>query len=705
MKSENGVFWFRSLQTKLSICILVTNFVLVIFSMSLVFDAVKVNNRANRITAINRCSEFFFLTIEALAFERGRTNVILSEESPITDANRLFIEERRVQADKNLSIGLEKLNEIDPVSANLLQSEYAKFLKLRAKADIQAEMKFAEREAAFADEWFANSTTFIFRIKETLAVLGKKELIIDDFDFYYQLQLACIEFRLFSGYSGSVLTAAISRGTTIPGEKYQKLIESRVKADYIWANIDKDMAEMNNPALGRKSDKVFQEYYNEYRSFQNEILRQALEGKVPKDSVQRLAALSVPAFDSIFDLIAEVSAENRNYVEQMKNKAIRGLEVALLEFFLVLAFSVFSLNYFRIMLFSPMKRIINALQSIVNGQPVSNLETDAKRQDEIGWLVQGVKMLQVSMEEERRLKAKNEILATTDNLTGLYNRHMLDQEAECALAQADRYEGPISMIVFDLDHFKNVNDTCGHLIGDEVLKQTAQIVKKLIRRSDKLFRFGGEEFLILMPKTTVDEAAAVAEKIRVVLEENKHPYAGQVTVSIGVAERYRKEFFKDFYKRADDNLYRAKKYGRNRVVRSIVAAVNMIWNPEWESGHPEIDRQHQKLLERSKELFEMSMLSNSESEKVLTMLETLIEEIDDHFSSEEQILEQIGYPDVEDHKLIHTQLLTKAASLKNYYLQDEISTSSFILFILDDVVLGHMLKEDKLFFPYTQKKT
>lgn len=694
----------KSLQTKLSLCLLIMNIVLVIFSLRLIVDAVEVNEQANRISAVSMCSESLFSTIEALAFERGRTNVILSAGSPITAADRVFIEERRTQVDKNLGNGLQQLSEIEPEAAERLRGEYAEFLKLREKANIQVGMKLGDRETAFADEWFTQSTAFIFRIKEMLELLGQKDMAFDQFYFNYHFQLDCVEFRLTSGYSASILTAALSQGTISP-EKYREFIESRGKADYIWASINRDMAKSDNSAVRSKKDWVFHEYYGVYRPMQNQILNQALVGTVPPDLLQRLAALSVPAFDSIFDLIGEVGKGNQNYVAEIQTKADTGLKRALFESFLILIFILFTLIYFRNMLFSPIKRIINALHSIVNGQTAPDLEVEAVRQDEIGYLAQGVKLLQLSMEEERRLKTKNEMLAITDSLTGIYNRKKLDQEVECVMAQADRYGESVSIILLDLDRFKNVNDTWGHQVGDEVLIQTAQVVSQVIRKTDLFFRFGGEEFLVLMSQTNANGAVAAAEKIRVALEDARHPQAGQVTASLGVAERGKGEACADFYKRADDNLYRAKKYGRNRVVYSTIAPVHMVWRPEWESGHPEIDSQHQKLLELAEEFFEMCMLSNLEPENVQPMLEKLFAELDNHFCYEEQLLERLDYPGVEEHKLKHKQIFDKAAAFKENYLQGELNTSSFVSFILDDVVLGHMLKDDKLFFPYTQQQT
>lgn len=161
---------------------------------------------------------------------------------------------------------------------------------------------------------------------------------------------------------------------------------------------------------------------------------------------------------------------------------------------------------------------------------------------------------------------KLENLAVRDQLTGVYNRHFFDAIIDREMELSDQNHTPFSMILMDLDHFKKVNDTWGHPEGDEVLKQTAKTVADTIRVSDLLIRFGGEEFIILLPSTTLDGAVSAAEKIRSMLENHIHPVCGKQTASFGVAEKLTGETFASWYHRLDKALYKAKQGGRNRVV-------------------------------------------------------------------------------------------------------------------------------------------
>jgi diguanylate cyclase (GGDEF)-like protein/PAS domain S-box-containing protein len=156
-------------------------------------------------------------------------------------------------------------------------------------------------------------------------------------------------------------------------------------------------------------------------------------------------------------------------------------------------------------------------------------------------------------------------IAVKDELTGLYNRHFLISYLE-EETQAEKENQPMSMAIMDLDHFKLVNDTWGHPVGDAQLKHTAGTILNAVRKTDLLIRFGGEEFLLILPRTSAETSANVLEKVRVSVETNHHPVTGRQTVSIGIAEYRNGESFTEWYQRADGALYRAKKAGRNRII-------------------------------------------------------------------------------------------------------------------------------------------
>lgn len=157
-----------------------------------------------------------------------------------------------------------------------------------------------------------------------------------------------------------------------------------------------------------------------------------------------------------------------------------------------------------------------------------------------------------------------------DGLTGVYNRRFLEKRLEEECARYARYGRGFSVILFDIDFFKNVNDTYGHLCGDLILKNISGTIASLIRKTDFLARYGGEEFCCLLPETPLQSAALLAERFRTTIAEMKHVYQGieiSVTVSLGVAEMNTGMLpFESLLKKADEALYEAKRTGRNRVV-------------------------------------------------------------------------------------------------------------------------------------------
>jgi diguanylate cyclase (GGDEF)-like protein/hemerythrin-like metal-binding protein len=305
---------------------------------------------------------------------------------------------------------------------------------------------------------------------------------------------------------------------------------------------------------------------------------------------------------------------------------------------------------------------------------------------------------------------KLKLLAITDELTGLYNRCFFEQKIDCEMNYADLHKEKFSMISFDIDHFKDINDTWGHPVGDDVLKQVAKIAKAAIPDTAMLIRFGGDEFIVLMPHTSTQEAAETAEQIRAAIEGEPVHSIGCITASFGVAERKARESFKFWYKRVDEALYRAKDLGRNQVAHSSensqpIASVHIAWIQDWECGNPEIDMQHKKLLEISQGLMTMTLLTKLESSNILQQLDRLVEHIIYHFACEEHLLEKMSYQKVQEHALVHKNLVKKVLEVKEHYSQGDIKASAFFSFVVDDVVLGHLLQEDIKFFPYIQMQS
>ncbi|MEQ8515902.1 MAG: GGDEF domain-containing protein, partial [Chromatocurvus sp.] len=171
--------------------------------------------------------------------------------------------------------------------------------------------------------------------------------------------------------------------------------------------------------------------------------------------------------------------------------------------------------------------------------------------------------------EELQLKNKElDRLASIDNLTGINNRRVLDATLARELALAARYDRAVGVVLLDIDLFKTINDTLGHLTGDKVLVRLAALIGDVIRNTDVFGRWGGEEFLVICPHATLADVRAVAEKIRAAVAEDRFIEGSPVTVSAGVSISAPKDSGEALISRADKALYQAKSSGRNCVITS-----------------------------------------------------------------------------------------------------------------------------------------
>ena len=173
--------------------------------------------------------------------------------------------------------------------------------------------------------------------------------------------------------------------------------------------------------------------------------------------------------------------------------------------------------------------------------------------------------LMLKLEESKK---QIEILTRFDHLTGVYNRRYFTELAEREISRAQRYDYAASLLMIDLDKFKRINDTHGHLAGDQVLKEVVDTCVKTVRQTDILGRFGGEEFVLILPRTTTRQAEVLAERIRQAVEKRliKTPTADlHITVSLGIGSMSPPDIsLQELIRLADTALYTAKENGRNR---------------------------------------------------------------------------------------------------------------------------------------------
>lgn len=176
-----------------------------------------------------------------------------------------------------------------------------------------------------------------------------------------------------------------------------------------------------------------------------------------------------------------------------------------------------------------------------------------------------IRIYALDISQRKRDEEAIHILATTDSLTGIANRREFSAILAKEVERAKRYRIPLSLAMYDLDFFKRVNDSFGHDVGDYVLRAVTALVKEHIRVTDTAARWGGEEFMVLMPHSDMQAAMTAAEKLRLAIASHRFDKAGEVTASFGVAAFEPQDDLHSLLKRVDDALYLAKQRGRNRV--------------------------------------------------------------------------------------------------------------------------------------------
>lgn len=310
--------------------------------------------------------------------------------------------------------------------------------------------------------------------------------------------------------------------------------------------------------------------------------------------------------------------------------------------------------------------------------------------------------------EMRRALDELQLAAGTDRLTGAWNRRRFEEAAAALMALAGRRREPLCLILFDLDHFKSVNDTWGHSAGDILLTTIVQIVQGQLRASDYLARWGGEEFIVLASGTELAGGIHLAEKIRAAVADSRFPNVGRATISLGVAEYQVGERLDMWIERVDAAMYRAKHAGRNRVeadespepvrLASACSLLELAWDEGYASGKTMIDMQHRQLFDLTNALIG-AMLNGAPAADLSLRLQVLLAHVAQHFHDEEALLGQAGYADLEGHAKLHALLMGEAHQLQSEVQASRLDPGKLLAFLALELVQGHILSEDRKYFP------
>ena len=316
--------------------------------------------------------------------------------------------------------------------------------------------------------------------------------------------------------------------------------------------------------------------------------------------------------------------------------------------------------------------------------------------------------------ERQQTQIKLEEQVAYDSLTRALNRAQMQERCNHEVLRSERHGHKLSLVLIDLDHFKQVNDTCGHAAGDQVLSGFSDLTRDCLRKIDLFGRWGGDEFILLLPETGVIGARRVAERIRVALEAHRFSHGVQVTASLGIAGWRVGESFIGLLERADVLMYRAKQGERNRIEvdsedlhRDSISKSDHLpmhalqWKRAYASGNAEIDGEHRQLFQLCNRILS-AMAVQHDKAKILVLVDALLADVVTHFQNEEKLLTECQYPALEEHQGCHRRLLEQAAYLLTRFKHDDITAGALLGFVIHDVVARHMLQEDFKYQPWIE---
>jgi diguanylate cyclase (GGDEF)-like protein len=563
----------NSILSKMTVLIIILCGLIVIYSASNLYSAWSDYRDVEDLELVEAMLAHFSEGLKHFMFERGRMNVILASQESISESNIDFIENRRELADLSFNSGFALLEDCYNEESNLLKEEYFKINSLRKEIDLEARKQYDEREDTVRNLWFSSCTDYINLVLERAAVISghaQDNILIDH---YIAFILDTIQFRGVIGIESSIFTSAITNKMMLTEEEYISFVGYRGRSNQLWSSMGRHISFIDSVNLNDSFSEVYQKYYEDFRIKQDEILALSKLNEVYEGACKEIAALSVPALDSVFIItnqaLSEISFEINNITSLVYTRLIMSILLLLTSLTIAIMTPIFLWRY----LVKPLNLIINKIDRLSNQENIDD-SIYRNREDEIGKLASGVRLLSNTMRVEEELKQelretvqKLEELSIKDYLTGLYNRRHVSAIIDKIEGSCIKDKGCLAVIIGDIDHFKMINDTYGHEIGDKVLVEVSNLLFGYCSEEDTLARWGGEEFLLLLPNKSLKEAFDIAEVMREVISTHEFNYNKElikVTMTFGVSNNG--DNIEDIIISADTALFKGKNSGRNIVV-------------------------------------------------------------------------------------------------------------------------------------------
>lgn len=525
-------------------------------------------------------------TANYLSAERGPANIVMSEDSSPDGAGSKRLAEFRARTDAALA-HLSATSEAPfslhnhPIPEEMLTQVRDQLARARNNVDRvaaipQASLTLPEFQGAI-ESMFLVSDSF-----RTVIAWRVNELVEHDTGLAAPALVGQMlsDLREYGGRLASQIMAPIAISQGLPLKNVIDARRSQGRLLELWQLLNGQNALYNTPALARSRGDIERLYFRDGLNLVDQLISEGRRGAGYSLSTTEFTDRFVPTMRPIETYRSAFLDASVEKFAQAKSDALTMLATVALVTTTILAILIGLILSVRTHIFRPLIHAHDQVLQLAEDGPIATSPRPTQA-GEIRNLFRAIEVLQGRLQERASVTSELRIQAETDGLTALLNRRALDRLAQSPSAPGCASDA-VCLILIDLDHFKAINDTHGHVTGDRVLIQTAELLRSLLRASDVVARFGGEEFAILMPGKDLSGAIAIAKKVRLALQTEMFTTSDgtpiNITASLGVARGRRGEnAWWELVELADAELYRAKADGRNRVrfARHTVAAPSL----------------------------------------------------------------------------------------------------------------------------------
>ena len=563
---------------RLSISMLVIILSLLGISIPLIIssyqDYIKTKNALIEIRALNAVADL----ANKISRERGPANKAMSSNAQQLIENQQALREYRQGVDQQIKITALELKQAGfmTLAYHLNTHVVASLAQGRHDVDAYLNTPIAQRQAL----QFDRAILMMFNVwDQTHDVLknvvmrskNKDSTLMDS----YTLILILADLRDQAGRVASNVIAHVSFNVPLPNTNIARSLQTQKQVQYLWDLVNTLQPENEKtPEFIHLHQQVKTEFIDQGLPMVLQLIDESTQGKSYNLQGTAVTDRISGYFSTVVDLqkylLDDCVYRAEQHLHEAQNKLIWTAGIA----FISLLAALFTMIYARKRVFVPLiqarKMILNLVQhhGKVSHSNTRVLDEDRyRRSGEFFALFEAIYKLQHMLAQRDAFETQLKNMARTDALTGVSNRTVLDEYVQYLEGEPARFL-QLGLIVVDIDNFKTVNDQYGHSIGDGVIVEVAQCLKQNIRHSDLIVRFGGDEFLILIPDVEIKQVTEIAEKIRHDVSNLNIdvPHIKQrftISVSIGIAGTA--ENWKDLFHQADQSLFRAKALGKNKV--------------------------------------------------------------------------------------------------------------------------------------------